>query len=404
MRKQLLTRIAIFALIATFFVLLAVPAYAAGIPGDADQNGHLTRGELSSYIMSYMSGNGNINLHEVQDSAYIYVYWGGTSKTVKDSTNKTFTFNRPIRKIIPLTTQSFEMMRTLNSTDRIIAVPKYIVEDSFYYPGYQNYTNVGDTFTPDVEKIVSCNPDVVIVYTSTKAAVLDDKLKGTNITVMRFDFSKLSTYVDEINRLSDLLDKKDRANEYIAFYNEKVGRIQNVVATIPQNEKPRVYLEGDFGSGKNYQACGKAHGHDEMLTLAGGVNIFGDISYYQTVSPESVIKKNPQVIMKYKYPAGDINRNVNNTTDLQVIRNEVLSRPELQKVEAVKNGKVYVYDWYSTRGGAAYYLCIEQMAKWCYPDRFKDVNPRADYAEYLQKFQGLNIDLNHTGVFFYPES
>ncbi|WP_174590503.1 ABC transporter substrate-binding protein [Methanocella conradii] len=387
-----------------FFMMVVTPAFAAGIPGDADQNGHLTLSELSSYIMSYMSGNGNMNLQDIRDSSYVYVYWGGTSKMVNDSTNKTFTFNRPIRKIISLTTQSFEMMRTLNSTDRIIAVPKYIIEDSFYYPGYQNYTNVGDTFTPDVEKIVSCDPDLVIVYTSTKTTVLDDKLKGTNITVMRFDFNKLSTYVDEINRLSDLVDKKDRANEYIAFYNEKVGRIQNVVTTIPQNEKPTVYLEADFGNGKGYQTCGKTHSHDEMLTLAGGVNIFGDINYYQTVSPESVIKKNPQIIMKYKYPAGDINRNINNTTDLQVIRNEVLSRPELQKVEAVKNGKVYVYDWYSTRGGAAYYLCIEQMAKWCHPDRLKDVNPRADYAEYLQKFQGLNIDLNHTGVFFYPES
>lgn len=291
MKRIFFIRIATPLFIMLSFIMVVTPAFAAGIPGDSDQNGHLTLSELSSYIMSFMSGNDNMNLQDVRDSSYVYVYWGGTPKMVNDSTNKTFTFNRPIRKIIPMTTESFEMMRTLNSTDRIIAVSKYIIDDSFYYPGYQNYTNVGTTFTPDVEKIVSCDPDLVIVYTSTQTTSLDDKLKGTNITVMRFNFNKLSTYIDEINRFSDLVDKKDRANEYIAFYNEKVGKIRSVVATIPQNEKPTVYLEADFGGGQNYKACGMGHAHNEMLTLAGGVNIFGDINYFQPVSPESVIKK-----------------------------------------------------------------------------------------------------------------
>lgn len=72
-------------------------------------------------------------------------------------------------------------------------------------------------------------------------------------------------------------------------------------------------------------------------------------------------------------------------------------------MDAIKNKHVYVLDWYSSRGGAQYFLCLTQLAKWLYPEQLKELHPRADYAEYLRKFQGIDIDLGVYGVFFYPE-
>jgi iron complex transport system substrate-binding protein len=43
------------------------------------------------------------------------------------------------------------------------------------------------------------------------------------------------------------------------------------------------------------------------------------------------------------------------------------------------------------------------MAKWFYPELFKDLDPKAVHQEYMTRFQRLEYDLDEHGVFVYPE-
>lgn len=326
-----------------------------------------------------------------------------TIKTVVDSSGTSFVFRKPIKHVVPLSVNSFEAMRTLKATDLIVGVSVHVVDDPFYFPGYQNYPSIGERFAVNHEMLLLCHPDIVITSTTTKPVELDDKLVGTGIDVVRFDFNNLETYADEIRCLGELLNKQAAADAYLEFFHARMDSIRSVIASIPANQRPTVFLEADFGGGQNYMTCGNRHMYHQLLEAAGGKNVFAHVNFYSEISPEAVLHQNPHVIIKYKYPAGHINRKKDQTGDLEAVRNEILSRSELVNVDAVINRRVYVMDWYSSRGGAQYFLCLAQLAKWLYPEQLKSLQPRADYAEYLKKFQGLDIDLDVYGVFFYPE-
>ena len=328
---------------------------------------------------------------------------GGSLKTITDSSGRKIVFHKPINRIIPLSVNSFEVMRSLKATDRVVGVSVHIANDSFYYPGFQNLPNIGDRFSINYEMLLVCRPDLIIASTTTRPSELDDKLAGTGINIVRFDFNSLETYEKEVANFAYLLDKTDEAEVFLKFYHTKMEAVKDLIGRIPVNERPKVFLEADFGGGQNYATCGTGHAYHKLLDAAGGLNIFSHISFYSGVSPEAVMEENPRIIIKYRYPAGHIDRKKEDVDDLKAIRDEILSRIELVNVDAVRNKQVYVFDWFSTRGAAQYFLCLPQLAKWLYPDKFKDLNPRADYEEYLKKFQGLYIDLNVYGVFFYPE-
>jgi iron complex transport system substrate-binding protein len=97
---------------------------------------------------------------------------------------------------------------------------------------------------------------------------------------------------------------------------------------------------------------------------------------------------------------------VNDTVGIAEIREEIMSRPELQNVNAVKTGKVYVISGYimaaGPRSGCRYFVQDAYDAKWFHPELFEDLDPKAIHQEYLTEFQGLDIDLDEEGVFVHP--
>ncbi|MEM3623774.1 MAG: hypothetical protein QXL52_00520, partial [Nitrososphaerales archaeon] len=79
------------------------------------------------------------------------------------------------------------------------------------------------------------------------------------------------------------------------------------------------------------------------------------------------------------------------------MREEILSRPELQNVDAIKNGKVYICDW-KIRGGICSVVGYLYFAKWIQPELFQDIDPAQVMEELYQQFFGITVQ----GVFAYP--
>jgi iron complex transport system substrate-binding protein len=78
-------------------------------------------------------------------------------------------------------------------------------------------------------------------------------------------------------------------------------------------------------------SAGKNSFINEIITYAGGINIFSDIEQpYPVVSEEAILMRNPQIII---IP----NSTVGGTT-------AVTSRKNWQNISAVKNNKIYSVD------------------------------------------------------------
>jgi iron complex transport system substrate-binding protein len=236
--------------------------------------------------------------------------------------------------------------------------------------------------------------------------VAEKDFKDTNIAVIRLDSGNISQYTDIIDKMGYLLDRNDEAKKYNLFFEEKLGKYLDTVSGLSTSEKPTVYLEADFGGGQTYNTCGSGHAHNALLVAAGGNNIFSELQGFKQVDPESVAVKNPEIILRYKYlkDSPGMDKDLSNTAALEALTDEVLGRTELNKTPAVISKKVYVFTWDCTRGGGRFYLGMGYLGKWLQPEIFQDYSPRGAYQEYLNEFQGADVDVVNKGVFVYPEA
>ena len=121
--------------------------------------------------------------------------------------------------------------------------------------------------------------------------------------------------------------------------------------------------------------------------MAGGCNIAEGFSIpYPEVTPEWVLVKNPQVIIK---AAAITNAYaVTGSGALQEIRKDIMARPAWDNMRAVQEGKVFVMESSIWTGPRAV-IGISYMAKWFHPRMFRDLDPEALHREYLERFQGI---------------
>ncbi|MCK4733573.1 MAG: ABC transporter substrate-binding protein, partial [Methanophagales archaeon] len=325
--------------------------------------------------------------------------------TLVDSADRIVTVKKPIKRIVSFTFGFLATMRSLKlEKDKIVGVEGWSIQNKIFFPEFSKLPNVG-TLSPFVfncEKVLELQPDIVIlrgIVFSSECEEIQNKLKDANpnIVVLRFECCLPAIYVEEVRKLGYIFDKEEEADEFLEFYSGVLNTINERVEGIPGDKSPKVYLEHT----NPYQAHFGKSVYSERLEGAGGKNIFSDVSAnIGNVDPEKVITCNPEIVVKVSWPTGGYD--TDDITLLSSIRDEIMNRPELANVIAVKNERVYVFNRY-VASGATSFVGGAYMAKWCYPELFKDLDPKATHQRYLTEFQGLDYDLDKHGVFVYPE-
>ena len=324
--------------------------------------------------------------------------------TVVDSADRIVTMKKPIERVVVLNPETIEVMRSIKAADKIVGVSGSTAKDKVFFPEFYGFPSVGG-WPPDIEQILKLEPDVVFYYTISKHLPdMQDKLG--DIPLVGMDCYKPKRYVEDIRKLGYIFERKEEANEFIDFYNGYMDKINEKVKQLSEDEKPKVFFEYKYDE-TPYRTVGPGSGYHQKIVIAGGNNIFDDLSSSSAVvDPEAVITRNPEIIvLRPKVPGGygyGYDLDVENTAELEAFREEIMSRPELAKVEAVENEKVYIATM-TVLGGARYFVGVGYLVKIFHPDLFEDLDPRAIHQEYLTRFQGLDYDLEKKGVFVYPE-
>ena len=300
------------------------------------------------------------------------------------------TVHKPVERIIALS--CVEELRTLNAKDKIVGISEYTADEVEFFPEISKLPTVGSGFYPDVEKIFSLSPDLVVTvgsqYTSWTAG-LEEKLAGTDVVLVRMDFYKPHNMAEEIRKLGYIVDRREESDEFTYWHDGYMNTIYERVADLTDDEKPRVYNEaGTYSTYTKYSGW----------TMPGGINIAADISEseYTSVDAEWVIDQNPDIIVKQVW--GVTGYTVDDPAGVRAIRDEIMNRPELSGVRAVTEGKVYCMDM----GTSCSVVGHAYLATWFQPELFEDLDPKAIHQEYLTRFQGLDYDLDKHGVFVYP--
>ena len=330
--------------------------------------------------------------------------------TVTDTypNGKPVTVKKPVKRIIVLHTKGAEILRTLESKDKIVGIPRYLAEPykKVFFPELSKLPVVGGAKTKDIdiEKVLILNPDIILAYGSyfTKFTTeLEDKLKGTDIIIVRLDCYKPETMSSDIIKLGYILDREKEAVEFIDWHEGYLSIINTQVAKLIEDKKQRVYVEVS----SDYKTYSKGTGAHQMCTMAGGRNIAADLpAKYPKVEAEWVMKQNPDIIVKVVGTTkASCGYGEDDPSEMKALRTRIMRRPELAKVTAVTDEKVFLVCSGGTWNNPAYFIGLAYLAKWFYPEMFSDVDPKAIHQEYLTKFQGLDYDLDKHGVFVYPE-
>jgi iron complex transport system substrate-binding protein len=131
-----------------------------------------------------------------------------------------------------------------------------------------------------------------------------------------------------------------------------------------------------------------------------------DNLYYALVDPEWVLQQNPDFFIIPAFhdydPSGDYltGYQLENGDNAERFIEEASQWDEWKQLEAVKNGQVYVLDGDTGFTSCKAVIPATYMAKWFYPERFKDLDPEVVHKEYFEEWLGVP----YRGIWAYPQA
>jgi iron complex transport system substrate-binding protein len=406
----------IFGLVVLVWLSLAfTPANAAEFTLEIFGNANMD-GTIDEYDVEYVQGiiDGTNDPTEFADANYNgeideddivrikQIINGEESElTLIDTGDRVVTIEIPVKRIIA--GHQFGVLKSLGLDLSEIAVGRYNQLDLEVFPELSSdLLDVGSGWSPDIEKILSLEPDVVMLHPTggpfdTEPTL--STLEASGVAVLCIKCQTPEIHREEVTKLGYIFNRREEAESYLDWYENLLSSVEEIVDDIPEEERVKVYFEG-YKPYTTYPAY-------SYIEESGGIDIFAGATGGE-IDAEAVVDQNPDVILKVAYPGGGYHLEADNNTELKLLRDEIMDRPELQEVKAVKDGRVHVITSYllTYMPHCSNLECFQvaYQAKWFYPELFEDLDPKAVHQEYLTRFQRWDYDQNDKGVFVYPSS
>lgn len=213
-----------------------------------------------------------------------------------------------------------DILIDLGALDRLVAV----ASSPDNPPEVAGLPRVGESFAPNVEVILSMEPDLVLG--APDWAGERTKLEELGITVLTV--GRVGGYIptipdifSSISTIGTAVGAKEKAKLLIGQIAEEIIIIESTTLTEPPVKA--AFLYATTRDTPPY-AAGSGSIENELMIRAGGGNVFSDVQGFPQVSFEEILSRDPDVIF---------------TDPAQVVN--ILENPLLGEVSAVASKKVY---------------------------------------------------------------
>jgi iron complex transport system substrate-binding protein len=170
--------------------------------------------------------------------------------------------------------------------------------------------------------VLAARPDLVLLYASGDNRPAARQLRRAGINVVGLKIDRIADFARATRLLGTLTGHQDRARRTADSVLATLDSVRKATAALP---RPRVFWHIwdqpiiTIGGGSYL---------DELLSVAGGENIYGDMSAASPpVTLEDIVRRDPDVVL-----AGPINAA------------RLAADPRWQAVPAVASGKILVVD------------------------------------------------------------
>jgi len=257
-----------------------------------------------------------------------------------------------IVSLIPATT---EMLFAMGAGDRVVAVGSY----DHFPPEVDRLPRVGALLDPDVERIITLRPDLVVLYGTQEE--LRAKLERAQVPFYAYTHKGLTDIMETIRSLGARVGMEAQANALATRVEQELADIRARVANSPR-PKTLLIFGREPGSLRGLDASGGEGFLHDMLEAAGGADVLGDIHRQSVMmSTEMVLARAPDVIIELRYARGHRTR-----------PEDVRAWDALPSVPAVRNHRVLVLEGEEfVVPGPRVSLATEQIARALHPEAFR---------------------------------
>lgn len=278
-----------------------------------------------------------------------------TAFSVTDDRGITYDFDGPVDTIVSLAPSNTEIIFFVKAGDKLIARTDYC-----NFPAEaSSIESIGDYWQPDKERVVVLNPDVVLAtdmhVTSGDVAWLEEQ----GLTVLVMNPETIDGIMDNIMLVGKLTGNKDIASQKISDLEVRIDYITDRTSVLTEGQKPRV-LHVTWHD--PLWTVGTNNFLSTVIEMAGGVNIFTDVSGDVQVDVELAVTRNPQVITVVT-GHGDAMRSSYDYV--------VAADSPFIKTDAYKNDSVFLINAdIATRPGPRIVEALELLARFIHPEIF----------------------------------
>jgi iron complex transport system substrate-binding protein len=230
------------------------------------------------------------------------------------------------RRIVSLVPSVTETLFAIGAGPQVVGVSSYDREP----PEVARLPRVGALIDPNVERILSLRPDLLIVYASQSD--LREQMRRAGIETWPFAHAGLADVARVTTEIGVLTGHPREAEALAASITGQLARVRGSVAG---HDRPKVLLV--FGREplalRNIYASGGIGFLHDLIDVAGGVNVFADVRRESVqATTELILARAPEVIIELR-PEG--------LSDASREQGERAAWSALAAVPAVRNGRVH---------------------------------------------------------------
>lgn len=320
----------------------------------------------------------------------------GKTVTVTDSVGRSVELQQPLEKVVVLNRNAAEAMCILKIQDKIIGVSDSVQRHP--YLGLQDKDLVGKYSEPSLEKIVELKPQVVITYGSISSGTeLAEKLEPAGVKVVLLDLFEQETYDNDLKTLGKMFGKEKEANAFLKWKAEKIAILNQMKDLKPEQKVTVFTMTTSNFEKKKWSTRASGTAPHQVIEMAGGINVAHELKDNPEVSPEWILQQNPGVLVFAEYSNDVMGFEAKDLANAEKFKESVIEDKVISKIDAVQNEQIYVLAS-DIFGGNKSYLGAPYLAKWFYPDQFKDMDPDKFLKEYFEDW----LDVPFQGMWAYP--
>jgi iron complex transport system substrate-binding protein len=243
------------------------------------------------------------------------------------------------------------------------------------------------------EQIAPVNPDAIVLKTS--AQELGASLEQLGVPVVYVDMESVDQYFTDLRTMGALLNTPERAEELIAYYQERLDRVAAATADVAEEDKPSVLViqYSEEGGEVAFEVPPAEWIQTRLVELAGGAPVWTEASEsggWATVNLEQIATWNPDKVFVIAYQ-----------TDAAETVELLKASPEWQALAAAQNDEIYgfpadFFTWDSP--DPRWILGLQWLAAKMHPDRFADLDMMEEVRSFFTEVYGLDAGSIETNV------